>query len=177
VYVRLAPGADATTTRAALDRALKPYPNVQLHDQTEFKQSISNQINQLLYVVYALLALAVLIAVLGIVNTLALSVVERTREIGLLRALGMDRRQLRRTVRVESVAIAVFGALLGLAVGLAFGIALQRSLVDQGITVLGIPWAVLIVVLVLSVLVGVLAAVWPARRAAKLDVLEAITTE
>jgi putative ABC transport system permease protein len=153
------------------------YPDVKIHDQTQYKQSIRDQINQLLYVVYALLALAVVIAILGIVNTLALSVMERTREIGLLRALGMDRRQLRRTVRLESVAISVYGAVLGIVIGLAFGAALQRSLSDQGITELGIPWAVLAVVLVSSVVVGVLAAVWPARRAARLDVLAAIMTE
>jgi putative ABC transport system permease protein len=177
VYVKVAPGADLTATRAAVDRAMQGFPNVTVQDQTQFKQSIRQQINQLLYVVYALLALAVVIAVLGIVNTLALSVVERTREIGLLRALGMDRRQLRRTVRLESISIAAYGTFLGVVVGVLFGVALQRSLVDQGITVLGIPWAVLVTVVVLSVVVGVLAAVWPARRAARLDVLQAITTE
>ena len=153
------------------------YPNVKIQDQSEFKTSIREQVNQLLYLVYALLGLAVVIAVLGIVNTLALSVVERTREIGLLRALGMDRRQLRRTVRWESVAISVYGALLGLLIGLLFGVALQRSLSDQGIATLGIPWVVIVTVVVLSVLVGVLAALWPARRAARLDVLSAIATE
>jgi putative ABC transport system permease protein len=177
VYVRVADGADPAKTRVAVDRAMAGFPNVKVQDQTEFKASIRDQVNQLLYLVYALLGLAVVIAVLGIVNTLALSVVERTREIGLLRALGMGRRQLRMTVRLESVSISVYGAVLGLVIGVAFGAALQRSLVEQGITVLGIPWAVLVVVLLASVVVGVLAAVWPARRAAKLDVLAAITTE
>ena len=177
VYVRLAPGTDLHAARSAVDKAMLQYPDVKIQDQTQYKQSIRDQINQLLYLVYALLALAVVIAILGIVNTLALSVMERTREIGLLRALGMDRRQLRRTVRLESVAISVYGAVLGIVIGLAFGAALQRSLSDQGITELGIPWAVLAVVLVSSVVVGVLAAVWPARRAARLDVLAAILTE
>jgi putative ABC transport system permease protein len=177
VYARVATGADPHVTRAALDRAMQPYANVQVLDQTQFKASIRDQVNQLLYLVYALLGLAVVIAVLGIVNTLALSVVERTREIGLLRALGMDRRQLRTTVRLESVAIAVYGAVLGLALGVAFGVAVQRSLVEQGVTTLGVPWVVIAVVLGLSVLVGVLAAVWPARRAARLDLLGAIATE
>jgi len=177
VYVRLAPGTDPQAARSAVDTAMAPYPNVKIQDQTQFKQSIRDQINQLLYLVYALLALAVIIAVLGIVNTLALSVIERTREIGLLRALGMDRRQLRATVRLESVSISVYGALLGVVIGVAFGAALQRALSDQGITVLGVPWSVLAVVMVASVVVGVLAAVWPARRAAKLDLLAAITTE
>ena len=153
------------------------FPNVTVQDQTEFKASIRDQVDQLLYLVYALLGLAVVIAILGIVNTLALSVVERTREIGLLRALGMGRRQLRGTVRLESVSISAYGALLGLLIGVLFGAALQRSLADQGITVLGVPWLVLAVVLLASVVVGVLAAVWPARRAARLDVLAAIATD
>jgi len=177
VYVRLAPGADTAATRSAVKQAMTGFPNVQVQDQTEFKASIRDQVNQLLYLVYALLGLAVVIAILGVVNTLALSVVERTREIGLLRALGMGRRQLRGTVRLESVSISVYGALLGLLIGVLFGAALQRSLADQGITVLGVPWLVIAVVLLASVVVGVLAAVWPARRAARLDVLAAIATE
>ncbi len=177
VYVRVAPGADVTATRAAVEHAMAGFPNVTVQDQSQFKASIRDQVDQLLYLVYALLGLAVVIAVLGIVNTLALSVVERTREIGLLRALGMVRRQLRTVVRLESVSISVYGALLGLVIGVLFGAALQRSLADQGISVLGVPWAVLAIVLVASVVVGVLAAVWPARRAARLDVLGAISTE
>ena len=177
VYVRVAAGADPVATRAAVERAMAGFPNVDVQDQTEFKASIRDQVNQLLYLVYALLGLAVVIAVLGVVNTLALSVVERTREIGLLRALGMGRRQLRATVRWESVSISVYGALLGLLIGVLFGAALQHSLADQGIRVLGVPWSVLVIVIVASVVVGVLAAVWPARRAARLDVLAAISTE
>jgi putative ABC transport system permease protein len=119
----------------------------------------------------------VIIAVLGIVNTLALSVIERTREIGLLRAVGMSRRQLRRMIRRESVVISLFGALLGLTLGIAFGIALQRVLAAEGIDVLSIPVPSLIVFLLLAGLIGVLAALWPARRAARLDVLRAVTTE
>jgi len=123
-----------------------------------------------------MLALAVVIAVLGIVNTLALSVTERTREIGLLRAIGMSRRQLRRMIRLESVVMAIFGAVLGLIVGLGFGISLQRTLADDGISELRVPGVQLVIFLVVAALVGVLAAVWPARRAAKLDVLRAIAT-
>ena len=114
---------------------------------------------------------------LGIVNTLALAVIERTREIGLLRAVGMSRRQLRRMVRLESVVISVFGAVLGLGLGILFGVLLQRSLESQGITDLSIPVTSLVVFLVLAGLIGVLASIWPARRAAKLDVLRAITTD
>jgi putative ABC transport system permease protein len=177
VYVKVAQGADPAKVRSAVDRTLVAYPNVKLLDQTQFKQQIRDSINQLLYVVYALLGLAVIIAILGIINTLALSVVERTREIGLVRALGMTRVQLWRSVSVESVAISVYGAVLGTLLGVGFGVVLQRSLADQGIGVLGIPWALLVTVLVLAGVVGVLAALWPAFRAARLDVLRAITTE
>lgn len=177
VYVGVDQGADLATVRSGLQKVVDAFPIVQLQDQAEFKDSQRASINQLLYVIYALLALAVLIAVLGIVNTLALSVIERTREIGLLRAVGMVRPQLRRMVRLESVAIAVYGALLGVVLGLVFGVALQRALSGQGIQVLSVPVGRLVVFLVLAAVVGVLAAVWPARRAARLDVLRAITTE
>ncbi len=177
VYVVLAPGADTAMVRAGLDAALGPYPNVTIQDQTELKDEIRSQVNQLLFLIYALLALAVLIAILGIINTLVLSVVERTREIGLLRAVGTSRRQLRSMIRIESVVIAVFGALLGIVLGVTFGVALQRSIADQGIEVLSVPWIQLLIFLVVAAGVGVLAALWPARRAARLDVLQAVTTE
>ena len=127
--------------------------------------------------IYALLGLAIIIAVLGIVNTLALSVIERTREVGLLRAIGMQRRQLRRMIRLESVAIALLGAVLGMAMGVIFGVVLQRAVADQGIDVLSIPWVQLLIFVLISAVVGVLAAWLPSRRAARLDVLTAITTE
>ena len=114
---------------------------------------------------------------LGIVNTLALSVIERVREIGLLRAVGLSRRQLRTMLRLESVAIALLGAVLGIVLGLAFALALQRSLVDDGIDVLAIPGGQLALFVGVAALVGVLAAVWPGRRAARLDVLRAIGTD
>lgn len=177
LYVQAAPGVDGASLRPAIDAALAPYPNVRVQDQTEFKAQVRGQINQLLSLIYALLALAILIAVLGIINTLVLSVVERTREIGLLRAVGTTRRQLRRMIRVESMVIAVFGALLGVVLGLVFGVALQRAIADQGINVLSVPWVLLVAFLVLAALVGVLAALWPARRASRLDVLQAVTTE
>jgi putative ABC transport system permease protein len=115
--------------------------------------------------------------VLGIINTLALSVIERTREVGLLRAVGMSRRQLRRMVRLEAIAISVLGAVLGVVMGLVFGFVLQRAVADQGITDLSIPVVQLAVFVLVAAVVGVLAAVLPARRAAKLNVLRAITTE
>jgi putative ABC transport system permease protein len=126
---------------------------------------------------YVLVALTLFIALLGIVNTLALSVLERTREIGLVRAVGMSRRQVRRMVRWESVIIAVFGAVLGLAVGLLFGWALVRALRDQGIGRLVVPGATLATFPVVAALAGVGAAVLPARRAARLDVLGALAHE
>jgi putative ABC transport system permease protein len=150
---------------------------VTVKDQDAFTEERRAPVNRLLSLVYALLGLAVLIAVLGIVNTLALSVMERTREVGLLRAVGMTRRQLRAMVRWESVAIAVLGAVLGIVLGVVFGVALQSALSEEGLEVLAVPWGRLAAFLLLAALVGVLAAVWPARRAAKLDVLHAITTE
>jgi len=177
LYVTKEPGASESQVRAGIDKVLAGNPTVTLKNQKEFADEQKQQINQLLAIVYALLGLAVIIAVLGIVNTLALSVIERTREVGLLRAVGMSRRQLRRMVRLESVAIAVLGAVLGVALGIAFGIALQRALADQGIDVLSVPWVQLVIFVLVSAAVGVLAAVLPARRAARLDVLRAITTE
>jgi putative ABC transport system permease protein len=177
LYLAADDGIDAGDLRAPLDEALAPYPIVSIQDQTELADQVRGQVNQLLSLVYALLGLAVVIAVLGIVNTLLLSVLERTREIGLLRAVGTDRRQVRRMVRIEALLIALFGALLGVGLGLLFGVAIQRSLVDEGISALEIPWTLIAVVLVVSALVGVLAAILPARRAANLNVLTAIATE
>jgi putative ABC transport system permease protein len=177
VYIKAAPDADVATVRAAIDDVVADYPTVQVQDQTQFKDAVQEQVNQLLALIYGLLALAIVIAVLGIVNTLALSVIERTREIGLLRAVGLTRRQLRRMVRLESLVIALYGAVLGVVVGVGFGIALQQVLSSSGIDVLQIPWLNLGVFVVLAALVGILAALWPARRAGKLDVLRAITTE
>jgi putative ABC transport system permease protein len=177
IYITKDAAASATQVGDAIEQEIKDVPTVKLQDQTQYAQSQRDQINQLLALVYALLALAIVIAVLGIINTLALSVIERTREVGLLRAVGMSRRQLRRMVRLESIAISVLGAVLGVVMGLIFGVALQQAIADQGIDVLKIPVIQLVVFIALAAVVGVLAAVLPARRAAKLDVLRAITTE
>ena len=160
-----------------LEDTVKDNPTVTVQNQEDFADAQRAQVNQLLYLIYALLGLAIVIAVLGIVNTLALSVIERTREVGLLRAVGLSRKQLRRMVRLEAIAIAVLGAILGVVMGIGFGVVLQRAVADQGITDLGIPWVRLAVFVVISGVVGVLAAVLPARRAAKLNVLDAISTE
>jgi putative ABC transport system permease protein len=177
VLVKTAAGVSPSEARAAADRVAKQFPNVRLEDQAQFRKSQAAQINQLLGLVNALLGLAIWIAAIGIVNTLALSIYERTREIGLLRAVGMLRRQVRSMIRWESVIIAVFGALLGTAVGIFFGWAMVRALSDQGISVLSIPAGQLLIYLVIAGVIGVLAAVRPARRAARLDVLSAISYE
>jgi putative ABC transport system permease protein len=153
------------------------FPIVEVKDQAEYKREQSNQINQVLVLFYVLLALAVIIAFIGIINTLALSVLERVRELGLLRAVGMTRRQLRSMIRWEAVIIAVLGAVLGLVVGTFFGWTLVRALNSQGITEFVLPIGSLVAFVVFAALAGVLAAVFPGRRAAKLDVLRAITTE
>ncbi|MGA4843372.1 ABC transporter permease [Streptomyces sp. G45] len=177
VYVNAAPGTGADALRDRLERALDPYPQVQVNDKAGYKKLIREQIAVLLYLVYALLGLAIVIAVLGVVNTLALSVVERTREVGLLRAIGLARRQLRRMIRLESVVIAVFGAVLGLALGLVWGVSMQQVLQLQGLTAFAVPWSTVVTVVVGSVVVGIVAALLPALRASRMNVLEAIAHE
>jgi putative ABC transport system permease protein len=177
LFIALAPGANETTVRNSIDKALADVPTVTLKNQQEFIDEQRAQINIFLYIIYALLGLAIIIAIMGIVNTLALSVIERTREVGLLRAVGLSRRQLKRMVRLESVAIALLGTVLGLVLGIAFGVAVQRALRDDGIDVLSIPWGQLAIFVVAAVIFGILAAALPARRASRLNVLNAITTE
>lgn len=177
VSVNAAEGSSAAALGKRLDTITKDLPMVTVQNQADFIEAQRGSVNQLLALIYALLGLAIVIAVLGIINTLALSVIERTREVGLLRAVGLSRRQLRRMVRLEAVAIAVLGAVLGVVMGLVFGIVLQRALVGEGITDLSIPAVNLVVFVVIAAVVGVLAAVLPARRAAKLNVLRAISTE
>ncbi|MFC7216916.1 ABC transporter permease [Streptomyces polyrhachis] len=177
LLINAADGTSPQELRSSLERALKDYPQVKVRDQADFKELIRQQISVLLYLVYALLGLAIVIAVLGVVNTLALSVVERTREIGLLRAIGLSRRQLRRMIRLESVMIAVFGAVLGLGLGVVWGVSMQQVLALEGLKAFAVPWGTMIAVVVGSVLVGLAAALLPALRASRLDVLEAIAHE
>ena len=176
VAVKTTPDSEPDQTRAIVDAAVKPYPNIEVQDQAQFVKSQGQQIDKLLNAITILLVLSVLIAVLGIINTLALSVIERTRELGLLRAVGLQRRQLRRMIRVESVVIAVYGAVLGLVVGVGFGWAFVRALREQGVTDFSLPIGRMVQVLVVAALAGVLAAALPARRAARLDVLEAVAS-
>lgn len=164
-------------SRAAVDRVVTDFPNVQIKDQAEYKADQANQINQILVLFYLLLALAVIIAFIGIINTLALSVLERIRELGLLRAVGMTKGQLRSMIRWEAVIIAVLGAVLGLVVGAFFGWTLVRALHSQGITEFRLPVATLLGFVLAAAAAGILAAIFPARRAARIDILRAITTE
>ncbi|MEV0742836.1 ABC transporter permease [Streptomyces sp. NPDC050549] len=177
LYVNAASGTGADQLRKALDTTLKPYPQVQVRNEADYKKLIHDQIAVLLYLVYALLGLAIVIAVLGVVNTLALSVVERTREIGLLRAIGLGRRQLRRMIRLESVVIAVFGAVLGLGLGLVWGVCAQQVLALQGMKALAVPWTTIVAVVIGSAVVGIVAALLPALRASRMNVLAAIAHE
>ncbi|MFI0164815.1 ABC transporter permease [Streptomyces sp. NPDC017095] len=160
-----------------LKAALHKYPQYTVRDQTDYKKALKDQIGQLLNMIYGLLALAIIVAVLGVVNTLALSVVERTREIGLMRAIGLSRRQLRRMIRLESVVIAVFGALLGLGLGMVWGGAAQKLLALEGLKVLDIPWPTITGVFIGSAFVGLFAALVPAFRAGRMNVLNAIATD
>lgn len=176
-FIARTPTADAAQVRAGVEKVVAGIPTVAVKDQGEFAAEQREPIDQMLMLIYALLGLAVIIAILGIINTLALSVIERTREVGLLRAVGLSRAQLRRMVRLESVVIALLGAVLGVVIGIGFGLVLQRSQSSQGIAELAIPWGRLGLFVLLAGIVGVLAAWWPARRAARLDVLKAITTE
>ncbi|CUR59582.1 conserved membrane hypothetical protein [metagenome] len=177
VLVTKDPSADTETVRDDIEAVTQDLPTVTVKDPEGLAKEQQGQINMFLNLIYGLLGLSVVIAILGVINTLSLSVIERTREIGLLRAIGMSRRQLRRMIRLESVVVAVFGALLGMALGLAFGAGLVYALHDQGLTELSIPWVRLAIFVVAAAVVGVLAAYFPARRAARLDVLDAIATE
>jgi len=168
-------GSPAVET--AVTSALSPYVDVQVQTRAQFEQTQVASVNQLLGLIYALLTLAVLIALIGIVNTLMLSVLERTREIGLLRAVGMRRPQVRGMIRAEAVILATFGAVIGIVIGTLMGLALVSSLRQQGITETTIPVVRLVEFLVLAALLGLVAASWPARRAARLDVLTAIAAE
>jgi putative ABC transport system permease protein len=175
--VGFAPGANPASTQAAVERAVgQRFPTVKVRSNAQYKNQVEKNINNLLYLIYALLGISLVIALFGIVNTLVLSIHERTREIGMLRAIGTTRRQLRRVVRYESVITSVIGAVLGIAIGILFGWVITKGLEDRGI-VFAVPWSQLLVFLVLAVIAGVLAAALPARRASRLNVLDALHYE
>jgi putative ABC transport system permease protein len=174
-YVQAAPG-QRDAVQKSLSAALAQYPQVKVQNQVDYKDSITKQVNQFVGLIVGLLAVALVIAILGIANTLALSVHERTREIGLLRAVGMSRRQLRRTIRLESAMIAVFGAVLGLALGVVFGWAVVSTSQGQ-VTNVVYPITQFVEFLVGAGVVGLGAAVWPAWRASRRPVLQAVASE
>ncbi len=176
VLIALQDGVSIGSGRVAVESVTVPYPNVQIQDQADFKEQTESQINLILSLIFVLLLLSVFIALLGITNTLSLSIIERTREIGLLRAVGMSRKQVRRMIRWESVIISVFGAVLGITLGILFGWAVVRALSEQGLLFV-LPGGQLIGALFAAGVAGVVAAVLPAWRASRLNVLEAIAYE
>ncbi len=177
IFAAFAPGADVGQIQKRVERLVKErYPSAEALDQEQLKKSQKEQIGQLLGLVYALLSLAVVVSIFGIVNTLALSIHERTRELGMLRAVGMSRRQVRRIVRYEAVITALIGAILGTVLGVLFAALISRPLADEGFE-LAYPVGTLLFLLVLAALAGVLAAIGPARRASRLNVLDALAYE
>jgi putative ABC transport system permease protein len=176
LFVRTAAGADVAAVQADVERALEQFPTAQVQSNEQQKEEAASGVNTILVIFYALLALSVVISLFGIVNTLVLSIFERTREIGMLRAVGTTRRQLRAMIRWEAVITSIIGGVLGVLLGILFGWAVCKGLESDGL-VFVFPTLQIIIFLVLSIVAGVLAAILPARRAAKLDVLEALSYE
>ncbi len=163
-----------TDAKNAAQKALSGYAQLSIQDKGDIFKTAEEQINQILSLFWGLLGFAIIIAVLGITNTLMLSISERTKEIGMLRAIGMTRTQVRRMIRYESVIIALFGAVLGVSMGIFFGWAVLRALKSEGFTAFVLPYGQLVLYFVLAVLAGIIAAAWPARKAARMDILKAI---
>jgi putative ABC transport system permease protein len=177
ILVSAAPGVSKQQARQAIQHVLQDYPTAKLMTKSEFKGSIANQIDKILNLIYVLLAMALVIALFGIANTLALSLFERTREVGLLRAVGMSRSQVRSTVRWESVLIAMLGTALGTTIGLSFAWTLVHAMQNKDINTFAVPLHQLGLVVLAAAVAAVVAAALPARRAARLDVLKAIGNE
>lgn len=177
IYIALEPGANASAVESALQAAVEPYPTAKLESRSGYIESQAAQIDMFVNLVYGLLGLAVVIAVFGIANTLSLSVYERTHELGLLRAVGATRRQIRAMVRMESEITALLGAVQGVVIGIVLGWAVIFALRDEGFSKMSVPVTTIVVVLIIAIVCGVMAALRPARRAARLDVLSAIATE
>ena len=163
--------------RAAVEAAVKPYPTAQVQDEHDVKQSYTTRINGFLAIIFAMLALAIVIALIGISNTLQLSVHERTRELGLLRAVGQSRAQVRSMVRWEAATISLLGTVCGVAFGVAFGWAIVHGLGRDQNLIFSVPVGQLVIVVVVGAVAGVVAALRPAMRAARLDILQAIAAE
>ena len=170
-------GDDPAASRALLDEVLSAYPQATLEDRQEFQASLESNLNTLLALVNVFLLFALIVALVGIVNTLTLSVFERTREIGLLRAVGMSRRQLRRAIRWEAAAISLYGAIVGVVLGLGFGIALSVAIPDDAIDRVSVPGVQIGALIIVAVAFGLLAAVFPSYRAGRMNVLEAIAAD
>jgi len=170
-------GADSDTTREAVDSLLTDrFPQAEARNQQELEDQQRDQINQLLALIYVLLALSIIVSLFGVVNTLVLTIYERTREIGMLRAIGASRSQIRRMVRYESLITALIGAIIGAVIGVIIAVAAVEALKEEGL-VLGIPVVGIVVVLILAGVAGVIAGIWPARRASKIEVMEALQYE
>jgi putative ABC transport system permease protein len=176
VYVDLEDGADSTAVRAALQKAVDEYGQGKLLSRDEYIDEQAGQVNQLLGLIYGLLFLSVIIAIVGIIITLLLSVFERQRELGLLRAVGMTRKQVRTTVRWESVITSLLGAVTGIILGIGLGWVIVFALKDQGLSSFQIPVGTTIFIMVMSFFVGIIAAIYPAWRATKVDILSALNT-
>jgi putative ABC transport system permease protein len=178
-YITLAPQTNATAVQAEVGTLLADSPDVTVTDQAGYADEQTDQMDIMLVILNILIGLSILIAVLGVVNTLTLSLVERVGELGLLRAIGMHRRQVVQMVTVESIVITVFGALLGIAVGTALGVAVVAALgnTDLPLVTVALPYGTMAVLLGLAVVVGLVAAVLPAARASRVDVLRAIAYE
>ena len=177
IFVKFKSGVSFEEGRAAVERVAKPFANAKIQDQQELKDTFAAQINQVFVLMVVMLILAIVIALMGIANTLRLSVLERTRELGLLRAVGMTRPQVRSALRWESVIISVFGTLGGMLLGTFFGWATIRSLSGDQLLKFAPPMPLLVTILFVGAIAGVVAAIRPARSAAKLDVLQAIASE
>jgi putative ABC transport system permease protein len=176
-FVETAPGTDATAVQARLTKLVETaFPTAEVLNQQELKESREKQVDQLVNLIFALLMLAIVISLFGIANTLALSIHERTRELGMLRAIGMSRRQVRTMIRYEAVITALIGAILGMVLGVVFAALIAQPLKDEGFT-LSYPVGSLVVLLIAAALLGVVAAIFPARRASRLDVLESLQYE
>jgi putative ABC transport system permease protein len=176
-FVNFAQGADPEGTRAEIDALLSDrFPNAEARSQEEFKQDREAEIDQLIALIYVLLGLSVLVSIFGVVNTLSLTIFERTRELGMLRAIGTSRRQVRRMIRYESVVVALLGAVVGAVIGLILAVAAVNALEDEGL-LLSISPSLPVVVLIAAIVIGVVAAIGPARRASRLDVIQALQYE
>ena len=177
IIAKLADGVAAVDGNAAVEAATAEFPQADVQTNAEFRKSQEDQINQLLLIITILLLLSIIIAVLGIAITLALGVFERTREIGLLRAVGMNRRQLRRSVRWEAVIVSTFGAVVGIVLGTFLGVVASLAVPDDVISKLAFNPVIIVVVLIFAILAGLVAALYPSFKASNMDVLEAIATE